>query len=414
MLTGFAVELRRSRMLWWGLLVSLASTAMALSSTSRWMDSLSQASIWASLPTIYFGALVVAGAADCEYARRLTSLPLIGRCSGRPLWQTAGAPFAAILTYGAILPSILPSLIVIGAAQFGAKYGELSPEYIALNTVLLIGGCALGVTIGALAQSRIATLILGVLLGLLYSLFGSPIPPAKREWLMVSHDSVTVLVVIVVTLVFSACAVTFLARYRVRAFGRILGASSAAIALVGTWISAGEPKQVERVSPDAGICDESAAYTVCVWPGDQHYLPRLAEFAERLRVLNEHLDGERNMVITEPGLNVPDPRIAIRPLGGGDGMWLAAEEMAYGLANALPPAGCSPEHSPNTADSYVTSRAALEAMTNFIFGSQRGASIQSTDPRDEEIRELAEKAWQLPEDQQLDWIKSTWNSGREC
>ncbi len=122
-MTGFLLELRKSRMRWWGILTAACSIAIALLNWERWFDSLAAASIWSVVPVLYVGAIPVAGAADEEHVRRSTSLHTLGKMSARANWQVIAARLTALVLYGALIPVTVPAAVILVVASFGARHG---------------------------------------------------------------------------------------------------------------------------------------------------------------------------------------------------------------------------------------------------------------------------------------------------
>ena len=416
---GLFLELRKSRMRWWGMLAASCSIVIALLNRERWFDSLAEASIWCVVPVMYVGSVIVAGAADGQRVWRSTSLGLLMEMSARAHWQATLDRLVVVVLYGAVLPVVLPAIVVIGLAQFGARHGIFDFSYLWLTILFLLAACALGLTVGTLSRSRPAAVILGATFGIAFSLFGNPIPATVSAWN--APNSVRILVLGAVTVLLLGgfwLASTDRRKGRFPPF-RAIGAVSAVLGLIVTYLFTGVPKTDLRVRSDAGVCRQDEGFTVCVWPGNEYHLGDLTAMGKKSVEMSKYLGSSTSWTIAEQGLTVPQSTAVVAPPGTGDGMWLTAEELAFVVMNerfdALNQCDYAALSESRLEALQLRNWALAEVMTDFVYGGPRPQTIKGSDQElDSYVLKSADDVISLPHDDQLKWIEKVLREVATC
>ncbi len=286
--------------------------------------------------------------------------------------------------------------------------------YLALTVIFLVGACALGATLGALAPSRPAALLLGVASGVGLALFGNPVPPSSYAWMGPNSQKVFVLAAVSLLLLVGL----WFANLN-RGVFKVAGAAAVVVALATTYLLTGIPKAVQRDRTDAGICRSDEDVRVCVWPGDEFYFDTLSAMGKRFTELSRYLGIPATWTIAEKGLTIPEHKATVTPLGLGEGMWFSAEELAFVLLNDQTDQSDQCDYaSMNKAELEALSQknsALVDVMSGFIYaGSRPKAAKSSNATLDARTRDTAAKVKNLPPDEQLQWIEKTLREVGAC
>ena len=419
---ALAVEFRRPRLWLWSVGVCLGWVVLAFAVRERWWDSTPLASVWAVLPASYLGALIVAAAVDCRQQQRDSPLTPFQVLSARPPAQLAAAAGVPALVVLGVVPVLAGSLGTLPFAVANDRSAAPTWAYLLLGVCFAWALVGIGRFLGTVISSRLLAPILGLAVGLMVSLYASPVPPTNHAWTQPNPARALLLL---------AAAMAGLRASQWAATGRTAGlqgrpavARGWAVAAAATFVVAVGlsvflsliPRQIDRSSPDPGVCREvpSTSSTVCVWPQDERFLAPMVEATARFDRLAASLGFDRSWWVTEPGLAASGRAVVVRPLDPEDGMWLVAQDLVFALANADSPGDCGVESmSEQEAHDYTVRNWALaDAATNYVYGAARPETVVVG--QDDEIEAMVARVAAMGPDEQLVWLTTTWQEVFRC
>lgn len=419
---ALAIEFRRPRLWLWSVGVCLGWLVLAFAVRERWWDSTPLASVWAVLPASYLGALIVAAAVDCGQQQRDSPLAPFQVLSARPPAQLATVAVVPALVMLGVVPVLAGSLGTLPLAVANDRSAAPTWTYLLLGVCFTWALVGIGRFLGTVISSRLLAPVLGLAVGLAVSLYASPVPPTNRAWTQPNPTRALLLL---------AVAVAFLLASQLATTGRTMGlrgrtavARGWAVAAAAIFVTAVGfsvvlsliPRQIDRSSPDPGVCREvpSTSSTVCVWPQDERFLAPMVEATARFDRLAASLGVDRSWWVTEPGLAASGTTAVVRPLDPDDGMWLVAQDLVFALANADTPGDCGVESmSEQEANDYtVRNWALLDAATNYAYGGTRPETVVVG--QDDEIEALVAQVAALTPDEQVAWLTTTWQEVYRC
>ncbi|WP_067186196.1 DUF7224 domain-containing protein [Microtetraspora niveoalba] len=278
----FLLEIRRSSLLLWIALLSLAVIAALFRRVDLWADVWPRASAEVAMVAGYLEWPVVAALGAWSAQRVHRSATDAQFTAARPAWQVAAVQFAALWCL-ALVPLALA--LLVGIAVAWGSPGFVWPAYPLSAVAAITVAAGLGFAAGLRWRSRLTALAVAVvflvLMGLReFSEIFSFVPLSGPPHLTVAAAALATRCLMALLVV--VLAVSLRGGGRARAI-RATAAVAVPLSLLAVW--AAGPLQIERAQPSHAACarpDSDPAPEVCVWPENRSHLAVATEAVGRL------------------------------------------------------------------------------------------------------------------------------------
>ncbi|MGW1198534.1 DUF7224 domain-containing protein [Streptomyces sp. NPDC002536] len=408
------MELRRSPMRWWLLILVALDLATLFGRSTWWIGEWPQTSAQVQIPAFYFAPVLAAGAAwSSGRAARNNFQPQLA-AAARPQWQVEMCQLLATLSYG--LAAYLVGIIAaVSVSYSSAGPGFIWPDYVLLGIALLTLFAGAGHLVGRLSKSQFLGPTLMGLSGLIViAWIGAP---HNLGLFVISGDpykSISMPALIMRCLLAAAVAVTAcLLRRPLYAPGKhrsIGGFGVPRVASLGVVVCAclasltiAGPIQITRGPSREPLCT-SGTPTVCLWPEDRKYLPDAQKMANRMRDLPKGFFKVPSE-FHERGLRKgAQPASEFYIMEGS--MWDPAATMAGSIVSASWPSGngCTLPDGPRLTREFRNATSELNVwLTMRIFGGGVPSGIHGGPPVN--LQTIA-RVTQQPGEEQSKWTSS--------